>query len=134
MHYVLTKDSKNSRISSEISEELNEIMKDSTEEELMDMVYEAAESRGKAQTHLDKKLKEQKDQKAEANNRARKTAIWYEEGAWRQRWYGPPEYLWELMPEKEDPRPLYTSFRHYVLTQTEEVCHESVVRQLRRYA
>ena len=99
------------------------------------MVLEASEVRRKAETHLEKMIAKRKDAQTTAKDRSKAGKdVWFEDGAWRQRWYGPPEYLWPLMPEREDPKNLYTSFRHLVLAQTEEVCHESAVRHLRRYA
>ena len=81
-------------------------------------------------------VKKQKEANAEVTQKPKrgKDAVWFEEGAYRQRWYGPPEYMWDLMPEREDPKLVYSTFRNQVLNHTEEVCHESAVRHLKRYA
>ena len=97
---------------------------------LKDIMFEDSEARRKAKLHFDSmKAKFTKSQKA-AKAAREKDAVYFSD---RQKWYGPPEYMWDLMPTREDPKLVYSTLRHHLLDNTEEVTHETTVRILKRY-
>ena len=94
-----------------------------------------AEARRKAYAHYKKMLAE-KD-KAQglkaAGFKEGRTYVYKEGGSMKQDWYGPPEWLEEDMPARENPQNVYSSIQHLVLNKTEEACHEKVTSLLTRF-
>ena len=103
-------------------------------EALQNDVYEEAEVRRKAYNHYQKMVQK----KREAVNlriagKQGRTQVYKQGGSWKMDWYGPPEYLEEDMPERECPKQVYSQLRHFLLSRTEDACHEKVVSFLTRF-
>ena len=97
-------------------------------------VFEEAEARRKAYIHYKKMMNEkQKATGVRGVAKEGRTYVYKEGGSMKQDWYGPPEWLEEDMPARENPRLVYSSIQHLVLNKTEEVCHEKITSLLTRF-
>ena len=103
--------------------------------ELQNDVFEESETRRKAYDHFIKMVQKKKvcHDRAAAGFKTGRTHVYREGGSMKQDWYGPPEWLEEDMPARENPKTVYSSIQHLVLNRTEDVCHEKITSLLERF-
>ena len=71
----------------------DEILKESSEQELTEIALEIAEQRRKAKKQVLEARKELEDQASEVNSTRNLRGVWEDNGVYRMKWYHAPYYM-----------------------------------------